>query len=208
VRQYPDIWSTPYGKSPLTFFVGQAEAQLVGGNFVFDGAPLPFIVRNPLISQSVYWFMDFDFSVDCAEADFTASISRVPLLSVYQSSNPTQPIFRQPFPTPVYFRNKWILQGIRSLTTPNELLFSLDGIVSQTPSLLGKSTLRATVQFTAFEITDPDYIARLMNGLDVEPPRPPKGPMTPTGAPGEDLALVSALNPGIQMEGGLRLPAA
>lgn len=209
MKVFPDIWSVPYGKSQLQFFVGQATGALDAGEYVFDGTLQDFIVHAPLVPQSLYFFLDFDFSVDCAEADYTGAIQRVPLLSVYQSTNPQLPIFRQPFATPVFYRNKWILQGMRSLIAPNNLQFSLTGRVKQTPALLDKETLKATVQFTAYEITDPDFIKRFMDGLDVRPPAPPAGAPAQPGQAGamEGLARVAAQNPQIRMEDGLQLPA-
>jgi len=207
MRVFPDILSTPFGKSPLTFFVGQVTGQLIGGNFVFDGTQTQFLAPHPLVPQSVYFFWDFNFSVDAVEANYTAAITTVPLLSVYTRANPTQPIFRQPFPVPVYYENKTLYQGIWNHSSPNELLFGITGIVNQTAELLQNSKLVATVQFTAFEITERDYISRFMDGLDVAPPAPPKGPFGQDGSAGEKLAKASAENPGMRLEGGLHLPA-
>lgn len=207
MRVFPDIHSLPFGKSPLTFFVGQVTGKLLGGNFVFDGTQTRFLAPHPLVPQSVYFFWDFNFSIDAVESDYTGAIISVPLLSVYTQANPTAPIFRQPFPVPVYYENKTLYQGIWNHSSPNELLFSITGLINQSPELLGKSSLVATVQFTAFEITERDYVARFMEGLDVAPPLPPKGAFSTDNSTGEKLAKLNAENPGIQLEGGMRLPA-
>lgn len=206
MRVYPDIWTTPFGKSPITFFVGRVTAPLALGKFTFDGTATDFITRIPLVPQSLYWFLDWNFSVDIAVADYTAALDRIPVVSVYQKAKPNEPVFRQPFPVPVYYENKWLLQGFRNVITPNELLFSVDGTVKQSAALVGKQSLTATLQFTAYEVTDPDYIARFMDGLDVPPPPPRGGAGGPSGGVAEDLARVQAQNPEIRMAGGVVLP--
>ncbi len=206
MRVYPDILTTPFGKSPLTFFVGQVTAELVAGNFVFDGALTSFLAPHPLVSKSLYFFWDFDYSVDAAEADYTGGILRAPLISIYESARPTQPVFRQPFPSPVFWHNKPIQQGFVNLVVPNELKFSITGLVKQTAALLSKETLVATVQFTAYEVTDQDYVGRFMEGLNVAPPPPPVSVMAPEG-PMSELAKGNASRPKINLGSGLQLPA-
>lgn len=207
MRIYPDIWAMPYGRSPITFFVGQVEAPLTLGSYVFNGALTNFLTQTPLVPQSLYWFLDWNFSVDVAEADYTAAIVRTPLVSVYERARPKQPVFRQPFPVPIYYANKWILQGFRNLISPNELLFSIEGLVGQTPALLGKTSIRATVQFTAYEITDQALITRFLEGLDVPAPPKVQDGNTAPGGPMESLAKLKSLNPTLKLEGGLVLPA-
>jgi hypothetical protein len=206
VRVYPDIWSTPFGKSPRTDFVGTMVAPLSAGQYTFSGVSTPFLIPVPLVPQSVYWFLDWNFSVDVAAADYTAAIAQTPLVSVYESARPNMPIFRQPFPVPVYYENKWLLQGFRNNIAPNQLLFAIEGVVNQTAALIGKASLTATVQFTAYEVTDPAYIERFTVGLDVPPPaRPtPAGPQP--GGPMDELAKKAALNPTFRVQGGIELP--
>lgn len=206
MRVYPEVWSLPYGKSRLTFFVGQVEAQIVAGEYVFDGVARDFITRIPLVAQSVYFFMDFDFSVDVPQASYTGSIGKMPVLSLNERSRPTDSIFRQPLPVPVYYRNKWILQGYQNLIQPNELQFKIEGTILQTAPLVGTPSLTATVQFTAYEVIDQEWVKRFQDGLSVQDPKPGNEIDAPPGAM-RDLARLKAEHPQIDMGGGLSLPA-
>lgn len=206
MKIYPDIWTLPYGKSPMTFFVGQQEAPLYAGEYVFDGVARDFLVKIPLIPQSVYFFLDFDFSVDVPESEYTGALVQVPLITITHSARPNDAIFRQPFPVPVYFRNKWLLQGFQNTITPNELQFRITGSVKQTASLVGVDALKATIQFTAYEVTDPDWSHRFREGLSIPDPKPATQPGTTPG-PMAELARSRAANPQIRLEGGLNLPA-
>lgn len=211
MRVFPNIYRTPFGKSNLKFFVGQATASKVGGVFVFSGQVQDFIVVQPLIQQALYFFWDFDFTADLAEADYQEAIvpTAIPLISVVLASTPTQPIFRQPFPAPLYYQNAIIYQGVQTLINPDYLKFSLTGQLSATPALTSKAVVTGTVRFTAHEILDADYIRTFREGLDVrEPPKPgeiagkPKE-LTPT----QKLAHEKSQMPGLTLEEGMELPS-
>lgn len=209
MRVFPNIYQTPFHSSQLKLFVGRTTATKTGGGsvFQFDGALHDFLVVQPLVSQAMYFFWEFSYTVDTSEADYTDAIDEVPLLSLYFSATPTQPILRQPFPVPLFFQNNIIYQGVENLIQPNYLKFSMTGKLNQTAALTNKNSITATISFTAHEITDQQYIAQFKNGTNVYVPPPPASKLkTPGDKARVELARIESEHPQSSIGEGLSLP--
>lgn len=210
MKLFPDIWRIPFRKSPLVFFVGEVTAPLAGGMYEFPDTKFDFSPSTSLTNQAIYFLWDFDFSVDVAESDYQGAISLTPLVSVYLSAKPNEPIFRQPFRCPKYYDGKPVYQGTQIHQVPNKLQLQVTGTLNQTAALLGKASIKAIVQFTAHEITDPDYKKMFLEGLDMGGgeggPATPRAPQTPAQNAGTQLAKDNAKTPGISTAEGLSLP--
>lgn len=210
MRIFPNIYRAPFSKSQLKLFVGRAIATKASGGsvFKFDGMPTNFLVNQTLVSQAIYFFWEFNFTVDTAEADYTDAIAEVPLLSLNYSSQPSQPILRQPFPVPLFFQNNIIYQGVENLIQPNFLQFSMTGSINQTAALTNKTQITATVSFTAHEITDTSYIEQFKNGTDVMPPPRPgaHGKLTAAEKARQSIQSEVSRNPSVNVGEGLSLP--
>jgi hypothetical protein len=204
MKLYPDIWRIPFQKSPLVFFTGEFSAPLLAGQYQWAATLLDFFPQTTLTNQAIYFFWDFDFTCDIDADDYKGAIASTPLVSVYVSAKPNEPVFRQPFRCPKYYDGKPIYQGERIRSTPNRLQFGVTGILNQTAALLGKTSVKAIIQITAFEITDPDYKLMFSEGIPVAettaPPRP-----GPSGQ-GNRMARDAAQVPDIRTEEGLSLP--
>jgi hypothetical protein len=207
MKLYPNIYRTPFGEAPLVFFTGEKFADLVGGQYVWDSTLVNFQPDTDLQLQALYFFWDFDFTVDISEQDFQGGIgtNATPKITIYQSSKPNESLFRQPFLCPKYYEHKPILQGRLSPTLPNKLQFGVTGTVNQTPSLIGKTSIKAIIQITAHAITDPDYKKAFQDGILVPNPVMP-GPKTQLSADQLKLGKQAAQFPNLRSEEGLSLP--
>lgn len=167
---FADPWRTPWLKSPLVFFTGEFSAPLVGTTYVWPSTLQDFQPAADLTNQAIYFFWDFDFAADISEEDFSSAIVDTPLVSVYLSAKPNEPIFRQPFRCPKFYENKMVMQGRKIEQTPNRLQFGITGTIRQTPELIGKTAIKAIVQFTCFEISEPDFKKQLIDGVMMPDP--------------------------------------
>lgn len=201
---YPDIWRIPFGASPLVFFTGEFSASLLAGQYEWSAVLQNFEPNRSLTNQAVYFFWDFDFTLDIDSLDFSGAIASTPLVSIYLSSKPNESLFRQPFRCPKFYDKKPILQGEQIRSTPNALQFGITGILNQTAALIGKNSIKAIVQMTAHEITDPDYKKMFKDGLLVPEPPKPAAPMLSEAQKG--LAKAAAKTPDLRTEEGLTLP--
>jgi len=201
---FPDIWRIPFAKSPLLFFTGEFSAPLVAGQYQWSAVLQNFQPATTLTNQAVVFFWDFDFATDVSEEDYAGAISSTPLVSIYMSSKPNEPVFRQPFRCAKYYDNKIIYQGRRVYSTPSVLQFGITGIINQTAALLGKTSIKAIIQISAHEITEPDYKKTFEDGFHQADPvkqRPP----TLTAAQ-QRFAQENAEHPQLRSEEGLNLP--
>lgn len=204
MRLFPDIWRIPFQKSPLVFFTGEFSAPLVAGQYEWAATLQDFFPQTTLTNQALYFFWDLDFTCDVGETDFQGAIVDTPLVSVYLSAKPNEPLFRQPFRCPKYYAAKPVQQGNQIQQTPNRLQFGVTGVLNQTAALLGKTAIKAIIQMTAYEITEPDYKRMFKDGVDVPEPQRPK----PQGLSPEQLRMgrQAAESPNLRTEEGLTLP--
>jgi hypothetical protein len=204
MRLFPDIWRIPFWKSPLVFFTGEFSAPLVAGQYEWAATLQDFFPQTTLTHQAMYFFWDLDFTCDIGDEDYKGAIQDTPLISVYLSAKPNEPIFRQPFRCPKYYESKPIQQGAMIRQTPNRLQFGVTGILNQTAALLGKTSIKAIIQITAYEITEPDFKSAFMEGQSF--PEPAK--QRPPGLTAEQLRMgrENAQAPGLRTEEGLNLP--
>lgn len=167
----------PYRTSPPLLFVFQQTANLAAGVYDFPaGMKAAFSPERPIRANSLYLFKTIDFAMDIDENDYLAADSQAFTFSMYQQSDAGGPALREPIPLVKYLqRTPYALSilGNELLGTAypgqtpnspaatvqfNRLLGSVVGTLTQTPNLLGKTDVTATILFTAQEITDDNFI--------------------------------------------------
>lgn len=171
----------PYRTSPPVLFVYQQSAPLSGGVYTFPtGIKAPFTPSRPINANSLYIFRTLDFACDIDQADFQSAIINFSTdafyFSMYLQSDGGSPALREPVPLVKYFNIiPYVLNILGSQllgeayqnssgVTPNQgfffnrLLGGISGILTQTPTLIGKDTITATIVFSVTEITDKNYI--------------------------------------------------
>lgn len=167
----------PYRTSPPLLFVYTETASLNAG--VYDwpvGGKAAFTPSRPINANSLYLFQTMDFACDIDQADYQSAISSQMNFSMYLQSDAGSPALREPIPLVKYYQTiPYILNILgtellgeayqnSSGITPaqgysfNRLLGDINGTLTQTPTLLGKTSITATMVFSVQEITDKNFI--------------------------------------------------
>jgi hypothetical protein len=169
----------PFASSPPVLFVYQQTVNIAAGMYSFlSTTKSAFTPNRPIMPNALYLFDTLDFAMDVAEIDYQGAIITLPQFSMYMQSDAVAPSFREPIPLVKYFNNlryRLTLMGTELLTsdsqpghtgtttaqgfTFNRLIGNVTGVVGQTPALLGKVSMTATLALTAQEIVDDSFIA-------------------------------------------------
>lgn len=167
----------PYRTSPPLLFVYTESAALVAGAYDWPvGGKASFTPTRPINANSLYLFKTMDFACDVDQADFQSAISTQMNFSMYLQSDAGANALREPIPLVKYYNTMPYILNIlgtellgeayqnSSGITPaqgfsfNRLLGDVNGTLTQTPTLIGKASITATVVFTVQEITDKNFI--------------------------------------------------
>lgn len=167
----------PYRTSPPLLFVYQETASLAAGAYNWPvGVKAAFTPSRPINANSLYLFHTMDFACDVDQADYQSAISSAMNFSMYLQSDAGAPSLREPIPLVKYFnvlpyalnilgtellgeayQNSSGVSPAQGFTF-NRLLGDISGTLTQTPTLLGKTSITATVVFSVQEITDRNFI--------------------------------------------------
>lgn len=178
----------PYFTSPPILFVYQQTANLdSSGNYVFSNqaTPAAFTPNRPLNANVLYVFTDLAFSTDIAELDYAGAVTSAMSFSMYMQSGGTTPILREMIPLLTYVPMPYRLSvlgeqaynpamptalggGSSSAPKYNGFTGKIAGTLLQTPSLLGKASITATLVFSVQEVSDGDYIEAYRLGVSTE----------------------------------------
>lgn len=167
----------PYRTSPPLLFVYTESATLTAGVYNWPvGVKSVFTPSRPINANSLYLFNTMDFACDIDQADYQGAISSQLNFSMYLQSDGGSPALREPIPLVKYFNTlPYILNILGSELlgeayqnssgispaqgfTFNRLLGDINGTLTQTPTLLGKTSITATLVFSVQEITDRNFI--------------------------------------------------
>ncbi len=167
----------PYRTSPPLLFVYTETATLAAGAYDWPvGGKAAFTPTRPINANSLYLFKTMDFACDIDQADYQSAISTQMSFSMYLQSDAGSPALREPIPLVKYYNTiPYILNILgtellgeayqnSSAVSPaqgysfNRLLGDVNGTLTQTPTLLGKASITATLVFSVQEITDKNFI--------------------------------------------------
>ncbi len=167
----------PYRTSPPLLFVYTETAALDAGAYTWAvGMKNPFTPSRPINPNSLYLFDTMDFACDVDQADYQSAIASQMTFSMYVQSDAGSPALREPIPLVKYYNTiPYILNILgtellgeayqnSSGISPaqgfsfNRLLGDINGVLTQTPTLIGKASITATLVFSVQEITDKNFI--------------------------------------------------
>lgn len=167
----------PYRTSPPLLFVYTETAPLVAGAYTWStGVKSPFTPSRPINPNSLYIFKTLDFACDVDQSDYQGAVSTALSFSMYIQSDAGGPALREPVPLVKYFNTLPYVLNILGTEllgeayqnasgvspaqgfTFNRLMGDVSGVLTQTPILIGKGSITATMVFTAQEITDKNFI--------------------------------------------------
>lgn len=176
------IGDIPYRTSPPLLFVYTESATLSAGSYDWAvGAKNTFTPSRPINANNLYLFNTMDFACDIDQADYQSAISSQMNFSMYIQSDAGAPALREPIPLVKYYNTiPYILNilgtellgeayqnssGVSPAQgfTFNRLLGDINGTLLQTPTLIGKESITATLVFSVQEITDKNFIKDFMN---------------------------------------------
>lgn len=157
----PRLEDLPYNSSPAIQFFYKKTVTLAAGVYTWSvTTPEVLSVLRPLIANSVYYFRSITVVADIDEGDYLSSLVTVPVFQMYLKSTGKQILFREPLVLGKYFQNfdyrlTWFTQR-----EDDELYCSINGVLTQTANLIGKTSITISVILSAQEIVDSAYIAR------------------------------------------------
>jgi hypothetical protein len=167
----------PYRTSPPLLFVYTESAALVAGAYAWPlGGKATFTPSRPINANSLYLFKTLDFACDVDQADFQSAVTTALSFSMYLQSDGGSPALREPVPLVKYYN---ILPYVLNILgtellgmayqnssgtssaqgfTFNRLMGDVNGTITQTPALIGKASITATIVLSAQEISDRNFI--------------------------------------------------
>ena len=167
----------PYKDSPPILFTYRQTASLALGQYSFTTTPMTkaaFNPSRPIRGNTLYVFNTLTFAMDIAETDYQGAIATQPEFSMYLQSNATAPQLREPIVLAKYFDNvpyvltflgTELLSGFGNAAQGysfNRLLGTVNGVLNQTASLVGKASVTAIVTLSAQEVVDNEFIKQFL----------------------------------------------
>lgn len=186
----------PYRTSPPLLFVYTESAALVAGSYNWPlGGKATFTPSRPITANSLYLFKTLDFACDVDQADFQSAITTALSFSMYLQSDGGSPALREPVPLVKYYNTLPYILNIlgsellgeayqnSSGVSPaqnfsfNRLMGDINGALLQTPALIGKGSITATIVLTAQEISDRNFISDFVDRSESARMKGPQKPV-------------------------------
>ncbi len=155
--------AVPLMVSPPLLFQFRQTADLTGGTYDFLPVRSALTPDRPLKAGAVYWFRTITASADVAESDYAGAIATMPTFSLFTQAAAQGPYFRQAIQLGKYLSNL-PFEYADDFQQDNAFRGYISGQLTQTPSLLGKTSITITVIFAAQEIGDKGFIESLRKG--------------------------------------------
>lgn len=167
----PRLEDLPYATSPPVQYVYESTASLNLGVYVWNDDPSVLSPNRPVLSKAVYFFRNISLTADIEELDFSAALVTTPGFFIFKKADAKAVLFREPVQM-----NKFYDQFDYRLTwwseQDNDQLFgAFRGTLTQTPALIGKTSVTLKAVITAQEIADDNYVQLFKTAY----PKPPSG---------------------------------
>ena len=154
-----NITNVPFHTSVPLQVIGRVSAPLVGGNYTFAGRPNEMSPKESFTDNALYVMTKVSIACDVSNLDYQGAIVKVPEINFYSTGEARAPLVRKPIQAPVYYEAYDYTYAFQMKKDPSSLLFSVKGVIEQTPELLGKQELTFSVISQIYEIVDDDFIA-------------------------------------------------
>jgi len=156
---FPREGDIPYWTSPPIQYVYTKTAPLAAGAYTWVDQPGDMTPVRPVRNTLLYYFRDITLYADIEEADFSAALDVTPQFrpSLRGSGNRAV-LFREPILMPRFLQNFGYRLFWETNQTPERLLGSFRGTLTQTPALIGKTSITLTAIISAQEIKDRNYV--------------------------------------------------
>ena len=142
--------------SSTVLFSAVSEAPLVGADYTFPGTWQSMVLPR-FLRRGVYIVTTLQFGADIAEFDWQSSWTTVPTIRWGLTSNGLASLFRDEIPLTKYTEGVDFREAFVVGQEPSEIKFRLSGVLRQSPSLVGKASVRASINLIAYEISDNEF---------------------------------------------------
>jgi hypothetical protein len=175
-----NITELPFYSSVPLVVVGQETAILQGGGYTFSGKRQNMTPPRSLLNNALYIVSAVSFTTDISILDFQSSINTNPAVNFFSSGQGGAPLGRDKIVCANYLEQFQYMYLFEPASTPNFLKFNITGELEQTPNLVGKNSLTATVTLSMMEVTNEKFRAYYRDYLETHSPAE-KGQGVPMG---------------------------
>lgn len=154
----PRAEDLPYWGSPPVQYVYESTALLVAGFYTWVDAPSVLTPNRPVRPNVLYFFRNISMTADVEELDFTGAIITPPQFNTHLLSDANAPLFREPILMNKFFDQFDYRLWWSSQQENDVLRGTWNGILAQTPALIGKASITLKAIITAQEISDEYFV--------------------------------------------------
>jgi len=156
--------NAPLANSRPVQLVYRKTVPLLGGAYTWVGTRELLSYQRPLLHNAAYIVKNVTLSADIDEGDFTSSITAIPEFMLYLEGTGISPEFREALLMPKYLDAYWYRLLIEPHQNPDRIYASFQGVLNQTPNLVGKASITLTAMVMLQEVIDDHYLKALKGG--------------------------------------------
>jgi hypothetical protein len=154
----------PLMVSPPLLFQFEQTAVLLAGIYEFLPVRIAFTPDRPVNPTATYYFKTITTFADITEEDYSSAIAEMLKFRMFLESEAGGSFLREPVRLGKYLDNLPFDFALDPAVDPNRFQGSLEGVINQTPSLIGKPDITVTVIIAAQEINDQGFADSLKAG--------------------------------------------
>ena len=158
-RRVPREADIPYFTSPPVQFNFQSTATLSVGAYTWnDNTKIAFSPKRPILENALYFFRSISVIADIEELDFTSNLTTPLQIYSFLKSDAKSPLYREPFQMDMFYRQFQFPFFWRRHMKNDQLFGAVKGVITQGPSLIGKSSITVKMIISATEVTNEGYV--------------------------------------------------
>lgn len=154
----PRAEDLPYWGSPPVQYVYESTAQLVAGFYTWADTPSVLTPDRPVRPNVLYFFRGITMAADIDQLDFTGAIITTPQFQTHLISDASAPLFREPVLMNKFYDNLDYRLWWSSQQDNDQLRGTWNGVLQQTPALIGKDSITLKAVITAQEVSDEYFV--------------------------------------------------
>jgi len=158
LQMVPRLEDLPYYTSPPIEFTFSSSAVFAAGKYTWADGPKVLTPDRPLMVNSLYYFRSLTMSADIEEVDFTSNIVTVPKFQMYLKGRAKAILFREPVYMLKFLQNFDYRYVWKTQIDGDQLFASFNGVLAQSPGLVGKDPVNLTVIISVQEIVDEGFV--------------------------------------------------
>jgi hypothetical protein len=158
----PRIEDLPYFSSPPVQFVYESPATVAAAMYTWNDAPSPLTPLRNVMENAVYYIRSVSLFADIEEFDFQSALLITPTFQIFKPSEATVHLFKEPIIMNTFLMQYDFRAIYMTAKAADQILAAFNGVLVQTPALIGKTTVTLKAIISAQEITDDNFIKLFM----------------------------------------------